>query len=81
MKNTEWGAIAYLTESRYGRNGKTINYRTSYIKDWPALSKENEVFASTTGNIYGVYGLTHQQSYIMAAFYFDTNKSTECLGR
>ena len=54
MKNTEWGAIAYLTESRYGRNGKTVNYRTSYIKDWPALSKENEVFASTSGNIYGV---------------------------
>ena len=33
MKNSEWGAVAYLTHSRYGRNGEevTINNSSSYI--------------------------------------------------
>ena len=33
MKNSEWGAVAYLTQSKYGRNGTevTINNSSSYI--------------------------------------------------
>ena len=33
LKNSEWGAIAYLTQSSYGRNGNevTINNSSSYI--------------------------------------------------
>ena len=33
MKNSEWGAVAYLTQSQYGRNGNEIdlNGSTSYI--------------------------------------------------
>lgn len=33
MKNSEWGAVVYLTQSKYGRNGTevTINNSSSYI--------------------------------------------------
>src|SRR5699024_6545451 len=33
LKNSEWGAVAYLTHSKYGRNGTkvTINDNTSYL--------------------------------------------------
>lgn len=29
MKNTEWGAVAYLTQSKYGRNGTEISFNNS----------------------------------------------------
>ena len=29
MKNSEWGAVAYLTQSKYGRNGKEIDINNS----------------------------------------------------
>ena len=35
MKNTEWGAVAYLAYSKFGRNGRTIttNYKSVYPYD------------------------------------------------
>lgn len=56
MKNTEWGAVAYLAESKYGRNGKEIgmnstNYTTGQ-GDYVAYANE-----STTGNVYGIYDM------------------------
>ncbi len=53
MKNTEWGAVAYLTQSKYGRcNGSTceevrINNNSNYITGYSAKS------APTVG--YGAY--------------------------
>lgn len=71
IKNSEWGAVAYLAESRYGRNGTQIslNNSASYItgsssgmdsngSDTYEYNSENGVLASTTGNIYGVYDMT-----------------------
>ena len=68
------GAVAYLTHSQYGRNGKeiTINNNSSYITGIAgdrvtassSSSTENAyntskgMLASTTGNIYGVYDLS-----------------------
>ena len=54
MKNSEWGAVAYLTHSQYGRNGKeiAINSSSSYITGTGGTN------ASTTGNIYGIYDLS-----------------------
>ena len=54
MKNSEWGAVAYLTQSKYGRNGieVTINSNSSYIS---ASDGDN---TSTTGNKYGIYDLS-----------------------
>ena len=39
MKNSEWGAVAYLTQSSYGRNGTEIslnNYYTAESSPWRA---------------------------------------------
>ena len=51
LKNSEWGAMAYLTHSKYGRNGNEATLETSYTT---ATVGELE---SSTGNIYGIYGI------------------------
>ena len=33
MKNSEWGAVAYLTQSSYGRNGTEINLNNYYTAE------------------------------------------------
>ena len=60
LKNSEWGTVAYLTESKYGRNGTEIGFSNEgYItgggegKDYA----ENNQNQSTTGNVYGVYDM------------------------
>ena len=68
LKNSEWGAVAYLTESKYGRNGTevTINNSSEYITDSAETSsgttndyKSAEgVLASSTGNVTGIYDLS-----------------------
>ena len=74
IKNSEWGAVAYLTYSKYGRNKQdiTINNSSTYItgnagntvgaSDAPGITNaydtEKGVLASTTGNIYGVYDMS-----------------------
>jgi hypothetical protein len=73
MKNSEWGAVAFLTQSKYGRNGYEIdiNNSSSYITgigggstsatDSDTTYKYNTVTgakASTTGNIYGIYDMS-----------------------
>ena len=74
MKNSEWGAVAYLTQSKYGRNGKEIdiNNSNSYITGngggstsvssvsgtANAYNTVKGVKASTTGNVYGIYDMS-----------------------
>ena len=82
ITNMEWGAVAYLTNSKYGRctnencTEVTINNCSTYITGigadeidavksattcTTASNKYNGtkgVFASTTGNIYGVYDMS-----------------------
>lgn len=72
MKNTEWGAVAYLSQSIYGKNSEVwINNSGSYITGSAgntATSSQNTgvtieyaseqgVKASSTGNITGIYDL------------------------
>ena len=62
MKNTEWGAVAYLTHSRYGRNGTEvrINNNNGFYTGWGASSDNasNVTYsASSTDNLWtGQYG-------------------------
>ena len=71
MKNSEWGAVAYLSHSKYGRSGTEIT-RNEYITkpndtltdtqiSWATTGggnyKENTT-QSSTGNIYGIYDLS-----------------------
>lgn len=73
MKNTEWGAVAYLSQSNYGKNSKIwINNSGSYITGSAGntatasqnigvdtnYTSEQGMKASSTGNVTGIYDLT-----------------------
>ncbi len=60
IKNSEWGAVAYLTHSIYGRNRKeiTINNNSSYYTGGGSgTAYIANATQSTTGNTYGVYDM------------------------
>ena len=72
LKNSEWGAVAYLTESKYGRNGTEIGFSDEgYItgggegKDYA----ENNQDHSTTGNVYGIYDMRGGAYEYVASYY------------
>lgn len=84
MKNSEWGAVAYLTHSQYGRNGHEIdnNNSSDFITGNGGGSTNAEsasgtinaynttigAKASTTGNVYGIYDLSGGAWEYVAAF-------------
>ncbi len=94
MKNSEWGAVTYLTYSPYGRNGNelAVNQCTSYyIGGEPgtgsskiynstysydaitfastyAWNTEQGKLESTTGNIYGIYGMSGGADEYVASY-------------
>jgi hypothetical protein len=82
MKNSEWGAVAYLAHSVYGRNGAeptsnrnsncitggggsstgpytstATKFETSYAYNARGTNKSSGMYATTTGNIYGIYDM------------------------
>ena len=64
IKNTEWGALTYLTHSKYGlcqnNTCKEIGTNNSYISG-------NQITDSTTGNIYGIFDTSgNANEYTMA---------------
>ena len=74
VKNDEWGAVAYLSKSIYGKNTEEvfINNSSTYItgnaggtadaaaaeRITNAYSTANGMKASTTGTIYGIYDMS-----------------------
>ena len=74
VKNTEWGACAYLSKSKYGKETEEvfINNSSDYITGnagatasagsasgvTNAYNAPNGQKASTTGNIYGIYDMS-----------------------
>ena len=89
LKNSEWGAVVYLTYSQYGRNGHevTINNSSKYITGSAGNSVSAEadvgttndytskqgVLASTTGNVYGIYDLSGGAYELVAAYNTEGN--------
>ena len=85
-KNSEWGAVVYLTNSKYGRNQTTISRNAS---NWMAYGgaiaggspqkgkylTEN-VKQTTTGNPYGIYDMSGGNEEFIAA-YLPTGTSNE----
>ncbi len=59
IKNSEWGAVAYLTYSQYGRNGNEVNINNSehYTAGSLGATALTNVKQSTTGNEYGIYDM------------------------
>lgn len=78
MKNSEWGAIAYLTWSNYGAGGEIADKTSYYINE--QITAE---YCSTKTNITGVYGLKGGAHDLVAAgmnldgYYNSTNTSTK----
>ena len=61
MKNDEWGAVAYLSKSKYGKQTEevTINSNSSYYTGGGSGNTYvNNGAQSTTGNVYGVYDMS-----------------------
>ena len=73
MKCSEWGAVAYLAHSQYGRNGHEItinnnsNRYTGMAGDSVSAESSSSTnsydteaggLASTTGNVYGIYDMS-----------------------
>lgn len=64
LKNTEWGAVAYLTQSQYGRNGTevSVNQCSDYITGVGrgiGTGTDNPIWNS----IYSIDGITQKQRY------------------
>ena len=79
LKNSEWGAVAYLTESKYGRNGEEIGYSNQgYITGGGEGNAyiENNQSQSTTGNVYGIYDMRGGAVEYVASYYKDGNLSS-----
>mgnify|MGYP004611980853 CR=1 FL=1 len=51
MKNTEWGAVSYLSHSKYGINGEiNINNNSDYLTGYSATEEANQTnYPGTTG--------------------------------
>ncbi len=91
MKNSEWGAVAYLAHSQYGRNGHEIDINNSTTcitgngggrTNVSAASGVTNAYhtakgaqASTTGNIYGIYDLSGGAWERVAAYISNGNSS------
>ena len=73
MKNTEWGAVAYLSHSIYGINGEIrLNNNSDFLTGYAATTENGSgsttnvtmwntptgYLASTTGNITGIYDMS-----------------------
>ena len=77
MKNTEWGAIAYLTYSKYGTNKTQVqnsvtNFNDRYFTGYQYVSNQN---SASTKNIYGIYDLNAYDTEYVAA-YVNNGKET-----
>ena len=79
LKNSEWGAVAYLTESKYGRNGTEIgqNTNSSYITGGGASNAyaTTNQDQSTTGNVYGIYDMRGGAYEYVASYYTGGNST------
>ena len=79
LKNSEWGAVAYLTESKYGRNGTEIGFSNEgYITGGGAETDAIETNAdqSTTGNVYGIYDMRGGANERVASYYNGSDVNT-----
>ena len=82
MKNDEWGAVAYLSKSKYGKNGEVdINSNSSYYTGGGSGNAyASNVGQSTTGTVYGVYDMSGGSWEYVAAYVNNGNSSLTSYG-
>jgi len=71
MKNSEWGAVAYLTHSKYGRNGTEVSGSGNgeiHTGGGNGADAGSNVSQSSTGNASGIYDLAGGSREFVAAF-------------
>ena len=71
MKNIEWGAVTYLTQSIYGKNSEVAINNSSdyYTGGGRGTSYRTNLGQSTTGNITGIYDMSGGRGEYLAAYY------------
>ena len=96
MKNDEWGAVAYLSKSKYGKETEEvwINNSSSFITGSAGnsasassdIGTDNDyasaqgVKASTTGTVYGVYDMSGGSWEYVAAYVNNGNDNLTIYG-
>ena len=75
IKNSEWGALFYLADSKFGRNEVAITRNTNSVYYTGSKNYKDNQDQSTTGNIYGIYD-TVGGVYEYFACYIANNKNT-----
>ena len=87
LKNSEWGAVAYLAHSKYGRNGTEIAINNTYYEgegprgDTYTGGSNTETgylsngIQSTTGNAYGIYDINGGKGEYVAAYVNNGNSN------
>ena len=79
MKNSEWGAVAYLTESKYGRNTTAVKQNTDLGNYTGGASTagayKDNILQSTTGNVYGIYDTVGGACEYVASYIANNQKS------
>ena len=77
MKNDEWGAVAYLSKSKYGKNAEvTINDSSSYYTGGGSGNAYvTNVGQSTTGTVHGVYDMSGGAWEYVAAYVNNGNSN------
>ena len=77
MKNSEWGAVAYLTESKYGRNGTAVasNSTGYYTAGENGATPVTNKSQSTTGNEYGIFDTVGGAYEYVAGYIADSSQS------
>jgi len=92
MKNSEWGAVAYLSQSTHGKGSEIyINNSSAFITGSCGATESDKadnnggtqnnnyktgVNASTTGNIYGIYDMSGGSWEYVAAYVANGKEST-----
>lgn len=78
MKNSEWGVVAYLTESKYGRNGTAVTKNSSsgyYTGGASKATPSSNKLQSTTGNEYGIYDIVGGAFEYVASYVADSTQN------
>lgn len=81
IKNMEWGAVTYLTQSRYGRNGHSIDANIDGVYTTGGSDSLQNIYSinalqSTTGNSYGVYDMVGGSYDVTIAYLGSTTTTT-----
>ena len=78
MKNSEWGAVAYLTDSKYGRNGTAVTKNSNsshYTGGASGATALTNPLQSTTGNEYGIYDTVGGAYEYVAGYIADSSRN------